>query len=105
MKSRGDLERFPKSILDEEEPKARAPLLATHWVNCVGDQIGIVVAESLPLARQAAETVVVEYEDLSEKAIFPIGTVIDPAHYYPSSLFKGWIQGSRTCFGGYHGKC
>ena len=77
MKSRGDLERFPKSILDEEEPKARGPLLATHWVNCVGDQIGIVVAESLPLARQAAETVVVEYEDLSEKATFTIEEAIE----------------------------
>ena len=81
MKSRGDLERFPKSILDEEEPKSRAPLLATHWVNCVGDQIGIVVAESLPLARQAAETVVVEYEE--EKPIFTIEEAIEA-----NELFK-----------------
>ena len=35
-KEQGDLERFPTTITDTEEPKARAPLLATHWVNCVG---------------------------------------------------------------------
>lgn len=34
-KERGDLERFPASITDTAEPLARAPLLATHWVNCV----------------------------------------------------------------------
>ena len=79
-KEQGDHDRLPRSITDTDEPTARAPLLATHWVNCVGDQIGIVVAETLPLARQAAETVDVEYEE--EPPIFTIDEAIAAQSYF-----------------------
>eukprot|EP01050_Picozoa_sp_SAG11_P025715 SAG11_NODE_5897_length_1438_cov_1.411501_1_plen_397_part_00 len=71
---------FPPSVDAKEEPMARGPVLAAHWVNCVGDQIGIVVANTLELARRAAELVEVEYEEL--EPIFTIEEAIAKKSFF-----------------------
>jgi xanthine dehydrogenase/oxidase len=88
-KQAGQVDGFPPSILDTAEPMKKAPLLATHWVNCVGEAIGIVVADTLELARRAAELVEVTYAE--EPAIFTIEEAIEKDSFY--NYGKGIVEG------------
>ena len=47
-----------------EQPKIHRPALAQGRVRHVGEPVALVIAESRPLAQDAAEAVLVEYEDL-----------------------------------------
>jgi carbon-monoxide dehydrogenase large subunit len=48
----------------EEAFKPGRPALAVERVRCVGDLVGMVVAESLSLAKDAADLIIVDYEEL-----------------------------------------
>ena len=70
--------------LDEE-------VFATQVVTCVGQVIGVVVAESEALARRAAKLVVVEYEDLP--AILSCEDAIASEHFYDFSTGVQMVRG------------
>lgn len=62
------------AVIHDEE------VFATKEVTCVGQVIGIVVADTEPRARAAAKLVAVEYEDLP--AVFSIKEAIAAKSYF-----------------------
>ncbi|XP_021638354.2 xanthine dehydrogenase 1 isoform X2 [Hevea brasiliensis] len=74
-------------VIDDEE------LFASEFVTCVGQVIGVVVADTHENAKIAARKVCVEYEELP--AILSIKEAIDADSYHPNSekyLKKGDVE-------------
>lgn len=70
---------FGAIIKDEE-------IFATEQVTCIGQQIGILVAETEAQARLAAKAVKVEYEDM-EGAVFSCEEAIAANSFIEVSFF------------------
>lgn len=78
------------AVIHDEE------LFATQYVTCVGQVIGVVVADTHENAKLAAAKVVVEYEELP--AILSIQEAVDAKSFHPNSercLKKGDVD---ICF-------
>ena len=75
------------------------PVLARDAVRHVGDPVAFVVAESLAAAKDAAEAVMVDYEDLpavvdTERALHPDAPQVHPEA--PGNLCVLWAQGDEA---------
>jgi len=61
------------------------PPLAADIVNCVGDQVAVVIATSRAAAKDAAELVVVDYEELPAVASLEAASADDAALVWPDA--------------------
>lgn len=89
----GEKWALPESLTAVGKVSRPGPL-AVHWVTCHGQGIGVVVAESLTLARKAAQLVKVTYEQ--EPPIFTIEEAIAAGsfHKYNHAVENGDVDGA-----------
>ena len=83
------------------------PVLATETVRYVGDQVAVVIAETLDQARDAAELVAVDYAELP--AVSAPKTAMDPASPLvhadvPKNLCYDWELGDKAATDAAFGK-
>jgi carbon-monoxide dehydrogenase large subunit len=55
---------MPEDVGGPKGLRTRRPILVSDRVRCVGDRVGLVVAETHELARDASELLVIDYEPL-----------------------------------------
>ncbi len=73
------------------------PTMAVDSVNYVGEPLGVVIAESLQIARDAAEQVLVDYEELD--AVISLAGAISAEQIYPeipNNLCYEWALGDEA---------
>ncbi|MEX6723260.1 xanthine dehydrogenase family protein molybdopterin-binding subunit [Parapedomonas caeni] len=70
------------TVMDAERPTPR-PLLAVDTVRHVGDPVAFVVADSREAARQGAEAVEVDYDDLPAVESMPAALAIGAPELFP----------------------
>jgi xanthine dehydrogenase/oxidase len=90
-RTHGDDYRMPEEITKSPRLDRPGPL-AVHWVTCLHQGIGVVVADTLAQARRAAKLVNVEYD--AEPAIFTIDEAIEAGsfHSYNHTITSGDVD-------------
>ena len=79
--------------------EARRPVLVTDFVRHVGDPIAMVIAESLPLAMDASEAVVPDFEPLEATADLEVAVGYNAplVHYrFATNVAYDWLCGNES---------